>query len=131
MTVPVAVSAKQIEEALNAATKPGASDAATQQLGDKFKAMMDKPNMAAPSTHQNDGMNVVAAMAGQQDAQIQRAVSDTMTMQEQAPYMSMQEMNAATIRVTMEITGAQLDMEAKMGIVNSSKSAVETLMKNQ
>jgi type III secretion inner rod protein HrpB2 len=35
------------------------------------------------------------------------------------------------MRVTMEIASTQLDMEAKMGIVNSSKSAVETLMKNQ
>jgi type III secretion inner rod protein HrpB2 len=124
------VSAKQIEQALESAVKPGASDAATQQLGDKFKAMMDKPRMAPPSNDES-GTSMIAAMAAQQDAHLQQSVNDTVTMMSQAPYMSMQEMTAATMRVTMEIASTQLDMEAKMGVVNSSKSAVETLMKNQ
>lgn len=128
MTVPV--TAKQIEHALEAAAKPGAADTATQQLGDKFKAMMDKPKMAAPS-NDNGGTSMIAAMAAQQDSQLQQSVNDTVTMMNRAPYMSMQEMTAATMRVTMEIASTQLDMEAKMGVVNSSKSAVETLMKNQ
>jgi type III secretion inner rod protein HrpB2 len=129
MSVPV--TAKQIQEALQAAVQPGASDAATQQLGDKFTSMMDKPHMAPPSDGNNGGTSMIAAMAAQQDAQLQQSVNDTVTMMNQAPNMSMQEMTAATMRVTMEIASTQLDMEAKMGIVNSSKSAVETLMKNQ
>lgn len=128
MTLPV--TAKQIEAVLQAAVPPGAADAATQQLGDKFKAMMDQPRMAAPAQN-NEGTGLVAAMAAQQDAQLQQSVNDTVSMMHNAPFMSMQEMTAATMRVTLEIASTQLDMEAKMGIVNSSKSAVETLMKNQ
>lgn len=128
MTSPVA--AKQIEAVLQAVVQPGPADASTQQLGDKFKSMMDQPPMAAPSRN-NEGTGLVSAMAAQQDAQLQQSVNDTVSMMQDAPFMSMQEMTAATMRVTLEIASTQLDMEAKMGIVNSSKSAVETLMKNQ
>lgn len=130
MTVPVPTTTKQIEEALNAAVKPGASEAATQQLGEKFKAMMDKPRMAPPS-QDGGGMGTLASMAVQQDAKLQRMVTDAMAISDALPYMSMQQATAASIRFQTEITSMNADMEVKMGVVESSKSAVETLMKNQ
>lgn len=45
--------------------------------------------------------------------------------------MNLNELNAGSIRLTYELAATQLDMEAKMGVVNSSKSSIETLMKNQ
>jgi type III secretion inner rod protein HrpB2 len=86
--------------------------------------------MAAPA-NENGDMGVVAKMAAQQDAELQRSVNDVDTMMDRVPYMSIQEVTAESMRVSMEIAHTQIDMEAKMGVVNSSKSAVETLMKNQ
>lgn len=45
--------------------------------------------------------------------------------------MSLPEMTAAAMKTTLELATTQLDMQAKMGVVNSSKSSIETLMKNQ
>ncbi|NRO95251.1 type III secretion protein HrpB2 [Paraburkholderia sp. NMBU_R16] len=131
MTVPVPTTTQQIEEALKAAFKPGAPDAAAQQLGDKFKAMMDKPRMAPPSEEGGGAGGTLATMAIQQDQELQRMVNDAMSISEAVPFMSMQEATAASIRFQTEIATMSADMEAKMGVVESSKSAVETLMKNQ
>lgn len=122
---------KQIEAAFAAAThSAGAPDASVQQLGDKFKAMMEQPRMAPPA-QTNEGMGLVGEMVMQQDAHLQQSVIDTVSMTQKAPFMSMQEMVAESNRLALEISTTQVDLEAKMGVVNSSKSAVETLMKNQ
>ena len=60
-----------------------------------------------------------------------RGVTDAAEFMQQAPEMNLNELNAGSIRLTYELAATQLDMEAKMGVVNSSKSSIETLMKNQ
>lgn len=132
MTVPV-ITPEQLKAALQTATQPAAqpaADPAAQQLGDKFKAMMQHPRMEAPHD-KNDDMNIVGKLAASQDAELQNNVNDIVSLTNEMPMMSMQEVTAATMKVTLEIANTQLDMQAKMGIVNSSKSAIDTLMKNQ
>jgi type III secretion inner rod protein HrpB2 len=86
----------------------------------------------APPNHGDDmSTNVIAKMAASQDAEIQKSVNDVVALSSQANSMSVQEMTAAAMKATLELASTQLDMEAKMGVVNSSKSSVETLMKNQ
>lgn len=132
MSVPV-ISPEQLKAALQTATQPATqptADPSAQQLGDKFKAMMQNPRMEAPHDKNGD-MNVVAKLAASQDAELQNNVNDIVSLSDAMPMMSMQEVTAATMKVTLEIANTQLDMQAKMGIVNSSKSAIDTLMKNQ
>jgi type III secretion inner rod protein HrpB2 len=45
--------------------------------------------------------------------------------------MSMQEMVNETARLSMQLLSTQMDLEAKMSVVNVSRSDVETLLKNQ
>ncbi|WP_410842842.1 hypothetical protein [Paraburkholderia sp.] len=40
-------------------------------------------------------------------------------------------MTAATMAIQVESTNMQVDLQTKMAVVNSSKDALETLMKNQ
>jgi len=129
MTVPIPTTTQQIEEALKTAFKPGAPEAATQQLGDKFKAMMEKPRMAPPA--EEGGTGTLATMAIQQDARLQKMVTDTQAISDAMPYMSLQEVTTVSIRYQTEVATMMADLEVKMGVVDSSKGAVETLMKNQ
>ena len=129
MTVPIPTTTQQIEEALKTAFKPGAPEAATQQLGDKFKAMMEKPSMAPPSEDGHPG--TLATMVIQQDARLQKMVTDTQAISNALPYMSIQEVTNVSIQYQTEVTMMMADLEVKMGVVESSKSSVETLMKNQ
>ena len=130
MTIPVPTATQQIEEALKTAFKPGAPEAATQQLGDKFKAMMEKPRMAPPA-EDGGGNGTLATVALQQDARLQKMVTDTQAISDALPYMSIQEVTTVSIRYQTEIATMMADLEVKMGVVDSSKGAVETLMKNQ
>jgi type III secretion inner rod protein HrpB2 len=92
---------------------------------------MQKGQMSAPAMPQQDGTAVASKLVAAQDAELQHTVNDALQLAQQAPTMSMNEMSAGTIRMTLELASTQLDLEAKMGVVDSSKSAIETLMKNQ
>ncbi|MDR6448571.1 type III secretion inner rod protein HrpB2 [Paraburkholderia terricola] len=133
MTLPV--TSKQFEAALQAATsmpatQPGA-DPGLQQAGERFASMMQNPRMAAPVHGDDMNTNVIAKMAVTQDAELQQSVNDVVALSSQAGNMSLPEMTAAAMKTTLELATTQLDMQAKMGVVNSSKSSIETLMKNQ
>jgi type III secretion inner rod protein HrpB2 len=91
---------------------------------------MQNPRME--SAHAADSeTNVVAKLAASQDAELQQSVNDALSLTQNAGGMSMQEMTAAGTKVVLEIAGTQLDMQAKMGVMNSSRSSLDTLMKNQ
>lgn len=120
----------QIAAAITAAT-PSAQGAGAQLAGERFKALMQHPRMAAPEPAHDAGTNVITKMAAAQDAEIQHSVSDVLALSSESNTMSVQQMTAAAMKATLELASTQLDMEAKMGVVNSSKSSVETLMKNQ
>ena len=125
----VVITPEQVKAALQTTTQP-ATDPSMQQLGDKFKSLMQNPRMEAP--HEKGGdMNVVAKLAASQDAELQQSVNDALSLTQNAAGMSMQEMTAAGTKVVLEIAGTQLDMQAKMGVMNSSRSSLDTLMKNQ
>lgn len=125
----VVITPEQIKAALQTAAQP-ASDPATQQLGDKFKSLMQNPRMEAHHDKASD-MNVVAKLAAAQDAELQQSVNDALALAQNPQNMSMQEMTAAGTKVILEIAGTNLDMQAKMGVMSSSRSSLDTLMKNQ
>lgn len=125
----VVITPEQVKSALQTTTQP-AADPSMQQLGDKFKSLMQSPRMEAPQQAGGDA-NVVAKLAAAQDAELQQSVNDALSLTQNAAGMSMQEMTAAGTKVVLEIAGTQLDMQAKMGVMNSSRSSLDTLMKNQ
>ncbi|MBP0633729.1 type III secretion protein HrpB2 [Cupriavidus sp. AcVe19-1a] len=128
------VTNQKIALALRAAApeSPGAGGGASlQQAGDRFKVLMQNPRMSPPHHGGDMRTNVIAKMAAAQDAEIQKSVNDVLALSGQADRMSVQEMTAAAMKAALELASTQLDMEAKMSLVKSSKSSVETLMKNQ
>ncbi|UIF88545.1 type III secretion protein HrpB2 [Cupriavidus sp. UYPR2.512] len=126
----MALSVTNYQIAASPAADIGAG-ASLQQAGDRFKVLMQNARMEPPNHGDDGGTNVIAKMAALQDAAIQKSVDDVIALSSDATRMSMQEMTAAAMKATLELASTQLDMEAKMGVVNSSKSSIETLMKNQ
>ncbi|CAM8765364.1 type III secretion protein HrpB2 [Burkholderia pseudomallei] len=100
-------------------------------LAEKFSALMRKAPMEPVQAPRSAGLETVSRLAAAQDMELQRSVSDVADVERRAPMLSLSEVNVETIRLTYEIASTQLDMEAKMSVVNASKTAIETLMKNQ
>ncbi|AIO70452.1 type III secretion protein HrpB2 [Burkholderia oklahomensis] len=100
-------------------------------LSEKFSALMRKAPMAPMQAPRSAALDTVSKLAAAQDMELQHSVNDIADALRRAPALNVSELNIETIRLTYEIAGTQLDMEAKMSIVNASKSAIETLMKNQ
>jgi type III secretion inner rod protein HrpB2 len=117
-----------LDQVLNA-SRPVQQD--SQVLAEKFQSLMRGATMSAPAVAGDDGTAVASRLVSTQDAELQHTVDDVLQLSGQAPAMSMNEVCAGTMRVTLELASTQLDLEAKMGVVDSSKSAIETLMKNQ
>jgi len=124
----IEITAKQIEVAFQGGL---ASQPASDRLVDKFQDLMRQSRMEPPVNNDAAGPNIVSTLIAAQDTELQQSVTDAAALELRAPSLSANEMTAATIRMTLELASTQLDMEAKMGVVNSSKMAIETLMKNQ
>ncbi len=128
----IAVTLEQVQKALEQGVQQSGPDASTQALGEKFKSMMDRPQMAAPADHAaGAGTGTVGKLILQQDAEFQHSISEIMSSPQRLTGMSMQEVVNETMRVSMQLLSTQMDLEAKMSVVNVSRSDVETLMKNQ
>ncbi|MFM0594567.1 type III secretion protein HrpB2 [Paraburkholderia dilworthii] len=132
MTVNATTTALQASlDQMSQSAAAGPAAQTSPELADKFQSLMQKGQMSAPATPQQDGTAVASKLVATQDAELQHTVNDALQLAQQAPTMTMNEMSAGTIRMTLELASTQLDLEAKMGVVDSSKSAIETLMKNQ
>jgi type III secretion inner rod protein HrpB2 len=103
----------------------------SSEVAAKFQSLMEDPFMAAPVGSENDGMSVMSKLIRTEDSQLQATVADMNDFTKRVPTLSFAEESAGAMQLMMELSNAQLNLQAKMGVVNSSKSAVETLMKNQ
>jgi type III secretion inner rod protein HrpB2 len=113
-----------------AAAAPAAS-ADTARLGDKFGALMAHAPMAPPEQANSHLSSTVAKAVEAQDAQFQHAIADIGKLSADIPGLSMTEMTDRTIQMMFEMTSMQMNMQVKMSLAESSKSSVQTLMKNQ
>jgi type III secretion inner rod protein HrpB2 len=109
------------------APSASASDSA---LGVRFEALMHRASVA-PAVSNEENSQTISKMVLAQDDELQRAVSDAVAVTDAAPAMSMQELQAAGMHMSLELAGMQMDMQAKMAVVDSTKSAIETLMRQE
>ncbi|QTD94210.1 type III secretion protein HrpB2 [Burkholderia anthina] len=117
--------------ALDATAAPTAASADHAQLGDKFKALMARAPMAPPEHANSHLSSTVSKAVEAQDAQFQRMIADIGKLSDDIPGLSTTEMTNRTIHMMFEMTSMQMNMQVKMSLAESSKSSVQTLMKNQ
>ncbi|KVU59678.1 hypothetical protein WK68_20400 [Burkholderia ubonensis] len=107
------------------------SPAGDRHLAESFEALMKQPDMVAPVAEQFDASHAAAQMIREQNAQFVNVNRNMMETLADAPTLDLKEMHVRSMQMQVELANMQLDMAAKMGVVSSSKSAIETLMKNQ
>lgn len=113
------------------AATPVAVSPATTGLGDKFTALMARAPMAPPEHAGSHLSSSVSKAIEAQDVQFRHTIEDVGKLTADLPGMSMTEMTQRTIRMMYEMTSMQMNMQVKMSLAESSKSSVQTLMKNQ
>ncbi|VWC38170.1 type III secretion protein HrpB2 [Burkholderia lata] len=121
------------EVALNAAAETVAPMpvAGTPELGDKFRMLMERASMTPPSHDTAGQPSPVANAIAAQDAQFMKTIEDVQRLPEEMPGMSLTEMTDRSVQMMFELANMQMNMQVKMSLVESSKSSVQTLMKNQ
>ncbi|KVQ06827.1 hypothetical protein [Burkholderia ubonensis] len=105
--------------------------AGDRQLAEHFAALMAQPDMAAPVVERFDARHAAVQLIREQNAQFVNVNRNMMEALAASSMSDMKEMHVRTMQMQFELANMQMDLAAKMGVVNSSKSAVETLMKNQ
>lgn len=121
---------QHVPVALQAAV-PATSSPAHPDLGDKFTSLMARAPMAPPDRADTQMSSVVSKAVEAQDAQFQQDISDLSKLSDDMPQMSMAEITDHSIKMMFEMANMQMNMQVKMSLAESSKSSVQTLMKNQ
>ncbi|KVA24595.1 type III secretion protein HrpB2 [Burkholderia ubonensis] len=96
----------------------------------RFQALMSNATPTPPVAHAHDA-NAVSKLVETSDAAIKQTLDNAAYLSQHANDMSMNEMFAASIQASAEATAMQIDLQAKMGVVTSTKDAIGSLMKNQ
>jgi type III secretion inner rod protein HrpB2 len=106
------------------------ASASDQGLGVQFETLMHRAS-APPTVSNEENSQTISKLVIAQDDELQRAVSDVLSITDAASGMSMQELQAASMQMQLELAGMQMDMQSKMAVVDSTKSAIETLMRQE
>jgi type III secretion inner rod protein HrpB2 len=127
------MTASQFQFELSRITEKTGADASAvpQQLADKFQAMLAQgtPHVAEanPAGHEN----IVTKAVAEQADYYRQVPNDVMYMSQHMSALSMERLAAADMTIQLEIASLNADLQVKMATVQSSKDAVQTLMKNQ
>ncbi|TKC86939.1 serine kinase [Trinickia terrae] len=125
--------ASQFHYEIARATETAAQEAspAPQALADKFQAMMAQATPAVPAAHPGEHANIVTKAVEEQADYYRQVPNDVMYMTQHMSALSMERLAAADMTIQLEIASLNADLQVKMATVQSSKDAVQTLMKNQ
>lgn len=120
------VSVNQVMD--QAGTKPEALGG----LADKFNRMMEiQPPTAAPHGAEVGASSPISHFIGSQEALMRQTFNDVRSFTAQAPSMTPSELAARQIELSYQLSMVQVQFNAGVYISQSSKSGLQTLMKNQ
>ncbi|MET0383607.1 MAG: hypothetical protein ABW032_09320 [Burkholderiaceae bacterium] len=114
------------ESAAGAAMPPKLE--AHSQLGAQFENLMNRSS-APPKVASDEGSETVSKLVLDQQSQIDSTLNDVDKVMHDMPNMGVNELTSSVIRVSAEFVSMHVNITTKMAVVNSSKSAFETLMK--
>lgn len=126
MTIP-AVEAIRPNDVLDKST------ARPEALSD-LAARFDQVMQAQPyekSHHSADATSAISQVASKGEAAVQHLFDNVRGFTAQAPAMNMQELAARSIQMSWEMASVQFHFTACTSVAQSSKSGLQTLMKNQ
>jgi type III secretion inner rod protein HrpB2 len=113
---------------------------ASQSAVERFQALLAQapdslPAAGAEGVHPaaaaHDAPNIVTRAVEQQADYYRQVPNDVLYMSQHLSALSMERLAAADMTIQLEIASLNADLQVKMATVQSSKDAVQTLMKNQ
>src|SRR6266702_2632632 len=96
-----------------------------------FEQMMQRGVLAPPEPHGSRAGSLASQLVLSEDEALQTVSNDALYMLNNANQMTFNEIAASSMQMQIETTSLQVDMSMKISVVESSKGALETLMKNQ
>ena len=130
MTVPISA-VTSVESVIEAAHK-STSNPATEQLTQKFAALMQTPAGAevapvVPAAEPNSLMRVLEA----QESMLKQTVADMNDFQAHSHEMSIGEASAEQTRLTLELAVSSVHFTFGSQVASESNKSLQTLLKNQ
>ncbi|EIP85738.1 HrpB2-like protein [Burkholderia humptydooensis MSMB43] len=113
-----------------AASMPNVPPEVPADVAGRFQALMSNATPTPPVAQAHE-TSAVSKLVETSDAALKQVLENTAYLSRHANEMSMSEMVAASIQVSAEATAMQIDLQAKMSVVTSTKDAIGSLMKNQ
>ncbi|MEA3120242.1 MAG: type secretion inner rod protein HrpB2 [Paraburkholderia sp.] len=124
--------ASQFQYEISRATEVGTdTGAVSQALGDKFLALLAQATPHVAETNAAGSNNLVEKAVEDQANDYQQVPNDLLYMTQHMSALSMQRIAAVDMTVQLEVASLSADLQVKMAAVQSSKDAVQTLVKNQ
>jgi type III secretion inner rod protein HrpB2 len=131
----IAVANQAISSAVTQALDAGGAAGGAAQPGgaDKFQALMNTAHLAPPASAAgpDTGLKQVQEIVAKHDAAAEKVMGDMKNFSDNITSMNPLEAIGESSRISLQLATVNFDFQAKMGIVDASKSAAETLMKNQ
>jgi type III secretion inner rod protein HrpB2 len=125
----------EVQQALAHSTEAGAAGAASLAVppheAASFEQMMQRGVLAPPVPHGSEAGSLASKLVLSEDEALQTVSNDALYMLHHANEMSFNQVSAASVQMQIETASLQVDMSMKISVVESSKGALETLMKNQ
>jgi type III secretion system HrpB2-like protein len=120
-----------VESVMEAAHK-SASSPATDQLSEKFAALMQAPGaaQATPPMSPAEPSSLMRVMETQ-EAMFKHTLSDVKSFQQNADQMSMSEATAEQTRLTMELATSSVYFQFGSQVAQDANKSLQTLLKNQ
>ncbi|KVD86576.1 serine kinase [Burkholderia sp. ABCPW 14] len=100
------------------------------EVANRFQALMSNAVPTPPVAHAQDTSSI-AKLVETSDAAIKQVLDNAAYLSQHADALTMNQMFAASIQASTEATAMQIDLQAKMSVVTSTKDAIGSLMKNQ
>ncbi|KVK76060.1 hypothetical protein WS90_25205 [Burkholderia cepacia] len=102
-----------------------------QHLVDRFQALMRDAQPVAPDVQHAGGPSAIDRVMGAQQQALDTTFQDVDAFVADAQAMSIAELTAHQMQLMSELTVATFNLNVGSGLAQSSKSAVQTLFKNQ
>ncbi|WP_181885560.1 type III secretion protein HrpB2 [Trinickia dinghuensis] len=100
-------------------------------LAARFSKLMAHDRLPPVQAPESESGAWIGQLLRNEDMAIQYVSNDMLFILQHENSMTISQFGAAAMQVQIEAGSLQVDLQAKMSVVTSSKDAIETLMKNQ
>ncbi|CEJ45965.1 type III secretion protein HrpB2 [Xanthomonas citri pv. bilvae] len=105
--------------------------APNQALVNRFQALMQSSSPLPPAMQRVGNPSMMSRVVDVQNDSVRTIAEHIDAFSMQAPTMGLQEMAAQQIKLMNELTMVGFNLNVSVGVAQSGKNAVQTLVKNQ